>query len=76
MDGSESSRYKIRDDGNGCVELEAVHVPSRNLSASELVTAYTSNAMALGRRLADDFHVPWDLSEAMDSDNKELLFPK
>lgn len=74
MDGSGSSRYKvIRDDGNGYVELVAVHVPKPLSERVDDGVYEKAWAMALGRRLADDFHVPWDILDAMDSDNKELM---
>lgn len=77
IEGPDSSRYKVViDDGVGYVELEAVYVP-KSLSERVDEDVYEESwAMALGRRLADDFHVPWEILETMDSGNKELMLRK
>lgn len=71
---SESSSYEtLVQNDSGYTELKAVHVPS---ALKDLVTEeeYAQAwALALGRRLADDFHVPWDILEAMDCANKEIM---
>lgn len=74
LDAGGSSVYKaVKDHGAGYKELEATYVPSSlkgRVGASEYGESW---ALALGRRLADDFRVPWDILTDMDSPNKERL---
>lgn len=73
-DGPDSSRYEVvNDDSEGYVELQSVHVPKPLKQRVEKDVYEQSWMMALGRRLADDFHVPWDILESMDAENKELM---
>lgn len=76
-EGFGSSQYQVLDrDGKGYFELEAEHVPKSLRRQVEDDVYEDSWALALGRRLADDFHVPWDILESTDSENKELLLRK
>lgn len=76
-EGHGSSQYQVVDrDGKGYFELEAEHVPKSLRRQLDNDLYEESWALALGRRLADDFHVPWDILESTDSENKELLLRK
>eukprot|EP00178_Gracilaria_changii_P024419 TRINITY_DN735_c0_g2_i1.p1 TRINITY_DN735_c0_g2~~TRINITY_DN735_c0_g2_i1.p1 ORF type:complete len:757 (-),score=99.13 TRINITY_DN735_c0_g2_i1:195-2465(-) len=74
---NDSSQYEVvSEDSTGYYELQATHVPRalRNLVDKDVYEE--AWAMALGRRLADDYQVPWDVLESMDCDNKEKMLRK
>lgn len=74
IDDAESSKYKtLTNNGDSYRELEATYIPKALKELVEEDVYEEAWATALGRRLADDYHVPWDLLQAIDSDNKELM---
>lgn len=70
----DSSSYDIvEEDGSGYHELEPKNIPKPLRERIDRDIYEEAWAMALGRRLADDYKVPWDVLEGMDCDNKEKM---
>lgn len=73
-ESSDASQYKTLSDNNdGYIELEAIHVPAPLKKRVEETVYKKSWDEALGRRLADDHQVPWDVLGSLTSEKKELL---
>lgn len=70
----DSSSYDVlEEDGSGYHELEPKNIPKPLKERVDPDIYEEAWAMALGRRLADDYQVPWDVLEGMDCDNKEKM---
>eukprot|EP00737_Agarophyton_chilense_P001047 gb/GEZJ01001162.1/.p1 GENE.gb/GEZJ01001162.1/~~gb/GEZJ01001162.1/.p1 ORF type:complete len:524 (-),score=80.65 gb/GEZJ01001162.1/:1324-2895(-) len=77
VNNNNSSKYEtVSEDSSGYHELEAIFVPNPLQKLVDSDVYEEAWAMALGRRLADDYQVPWDVLESMDCDNKEKLLRK
>lgn len=78
FEGAISSQYRVlnHDENGGYFELQAKRLPKSLNEHVENEVYQELWALALGMRLADDFHVPWDVLETIDSVNKELLLDK
>ncbi|KAI0564065.1 Galactosyltransferase [Gracilaria domingensis] len=77
LNANDSTQYEIvSEDGSGYHELKATHVPKPLRYLVDPEVYEEAWAIALGRRLADDFQVPWDVLESADCENKEKLLRK
>lgn len=72
--GNESSQYRlVSKDKNGYHELESIHAPKSLKDWVSEAEYQESWCLALGRRLADEYHIPWDVLESMESSIREAL---
>lgn len=67
------STYSIENKGNRYQELKAIYIPDSLQKIVKPDVLDESFALALGRRLADDFKVPWDVLEGINSRHRENL---
>lgn len=74
--GISPSTYTSVRSSKGYTELRTKTIPKSLQDSVEPKQLEESYALALGRRLADDFSIPWDILEALDSQKRENLLRK
>jgi len=67
------STYTVVNGKNSYHELRANFIPKSLQQMAKPEHLDESFSLALGRRLADDFRIPWDVLEGLDTKNRELL---